>query len=130
MDNDQGAKNNNFTETKKYFLKYFAKSMGDYFYKYIPSENEDDGEIIKVPDKSMNCIWRQISTVKYKIEGIEKLQTFCILLQGQLLNKIHKAIKHGNHETHDDREPSLTCGPWSARRAWRSSWGLQQHQSA
>jgi len=39
---DDNAPIDGFIKAKKYFLKYYAKSLDDYFYKYEPSEFDND----------------------------------------------------------------------------------------
>ena len=48
MTKDAAQEDHDFLETKKYFLTYFAKSLGTTFYQYEPQENGEEGLIINL----------------------------------------------------------------------------------
>lgn len=73
--NNDKANDTTFTNSKQYFLKYFAKSLNDCFYFFEPSENEDDmGEIIKLTN--ITNTFKHIEKVKYFIDGEDKPRVF------------------------------------------------------
>jgi hypothetical protein len=49
-------KDTTFTQSKKYFLTYYAKSIGETRYEFTPSENDDDGLISNLTSKEMTDI--------------------------------------------------------------------------
>jgi hypothetical protein len=72
MELDASNDNHNFSNTKKYFLTYFAKSLDSIFYKYEPQENEEDGLIVNM--ETLKGIWDQIEdTISYKHNGASQI---------------------------------------------------------
>lgn len=67
-----------FTKSKNYFLNYYAKSLSDAYYKYTPSEEDDDGLIENIPATEMNSVFNQIGKQKYNKEDCEKTLDFCL----------------------------------------------------
>ena len=51
-----------FTKTKEYFLKHFAKSIGETRYQYEPSEDDTDGKIKNITKMEMNEILENFDT--------------------------------------------------------------------
>lgn len=71
MTKDAAQEDHDFLETKKYFLTYFAKSLGTTFYQYEPQENGEEGLIINL--ESMKGIWDNIEeTIQYKYRPDDK----------------------------------------------------------
>jgi hypothetical protein len=71
---EDSAPTDDFIKAKKYFLKYFAKSLDDYFYKYEPSEFDNEGQIHKI--QSLKSVFDQIPTIEYKIGDSDKKRRF------------------------------------------------------
>jgi hypothetical protein len=71
---EEDAYTNDFIKSKKYFLKYFAKSLDDHCYKYEPNEFDDDGQIHKI--HSLKSVFDQIPTIEYKIGDSDKKRRF------------------------------------------------------
>lgn len=72
---DQDNEQNGFINTKRYFLKYFAKSStGSMYYRYEPPEDNENGEIVIL--SSINDIVDQFEPVKYFKKGDTRMSQF------------------------------------------------------
>ncbi len=72
MKKDAENPKDNFYNTKKYFLTYYAKSLDDVYYKYAPSEEEgdNDGRIENMTRKQMDAVFNNFQeTVNYMYEN-------------------------------------------------------------
>jgi hypothetical protein len=68
------SKDQNFTEAKKYFLTYFAKSLEENYYEFEPQEDEEDGRIAN--RKDMDSIYKKFPKFYDYINKDGKTQRF------------------------------------------------------
>ena len=89
---DKTSKDFNFTETKKYFLTFFAKAMGDARYFYEPQE-EGDGLIENMTSLQMDKIMKQIPVIKYSSSEGEEAKAYKFDISKWFIEQHHTTFK-------------------------------------